>query len=206
MKKMLLAVVMVAICLPASAADFFSKAGGYYKIEVPPGYKIIANQLVRTTNSIPRLFAGWPNGTIILKWSVNGFLSNQFDEGFNEWADPDQTLVPGESAFIFNPAPTNITLYMYGELLQGTLTNALTSGYSLLSSKVPQAGTLQQVLGFPPSPDDLILRWTNGYTPYNYDADFLAWDTEPFISVGEGFFLFRTGPSPTAWTRTFVLN
>jgi hypothetical protein len=212
--KTLVVVAMASMALlSAPAAEFFSlNGGGFYKITVPLGYKIIANQLIQPTNRVEDVFQGVPSGTIILKWDRTGFLWNQFDGEFNEWLDPNQTLVPGEGAFIFNPAPTNLTLYMNGELLQGTLSNNVPTGYSLLSSKIPQRGTLQTVLGFPPRDADQILKWVNpggpassGYQQYAYDLSFGGWDTEPLIEVGEGFFVLRSG-APLGWVRTFTIN
>jgi hypothetical protein len=216
MKKLFVAAAVAGLGLvSASSADFFSvNGGGYYKLTIPPGYKIIANQLIRQTNSVADVFQGVPGGTIILKWAGSGFLWNQFDSDFNEWLEPNQTLVPGEGAFIFNPTPTNLTLYMYGELLQGSLTNTVPQGYSLQSAKVPQAGLPEGIMGFFAGGCDVtILRWMNnpepgpdGYALHTYDVDFNDWDSAPNILVGEGFFVRRLCPGSIAWTRTFTIN
>jgi hypothetical protein len=206
-KSLLLTAALVAAGIGVSQAQVYSvNAVGYINVVCPPGYKIIANQLINSNSTVAALFPNVPGGTTLLKWAGNGFLINQFDPDFLEWNDPNQTLVPGEGTFIFNPTTTNITVTFVGDVPQGNLTNSLPNLYSMQSSKVPQAGLLQTQLGYAPSPGDQVLRYNNGYLIHNYDPDFLEWDAEPSLAVGEGFFLLRNAPGTGQWTRQFSVN
>jgi len=176
-----------------------------------PGYNLIANQLINSNSTVVALFPNVPGGTTILKWNGTTFAPNQFDADFLEWSDPTQTLKPGESAFFFNPATTNLTVTFVGDVPQGNLTNHVPQVYSLKSSIVPQAGTLES-LGYVPFPNDTILRYNNtgviatsNYKPYNYDPDFLEWSEVPSVNVGEGFFVLRSGAA-NDWVRQFSVN
>jgi hypothetical protein len=131
---------------------------------------------------------------------------NSYDADFGEWGTPDQTLVPGEGAFILNPSDAAFTVTFVGEVPQGDVSVNIPAGYSIVSSKVPQSGTLGS-LGYVPAANDTIYRFNNttGYQPASYDPDFQAWDpSEPSVNVGESFFVFKKAAG--TWTRTFSVN
>jgi len=213
-KTLLLAAAVFAAGLSASLAQVYSvNAVGYINVVCKPGYTIVANQLNTSNSTVLALFPGVPGGTTLLKWVGNGFAINQYDPDFLEWADPAQTLKPGEGAFFFNPATTNVTVTFVGDVPQGSLTNPIPHLYSMKSSIVPQAGLLQTQLGYVPSPNDQVLTYTNtgvaatsGYRQSTYDPDFLEWDAEPNVKVGEGFFILRNAAGSSQWTRNFSVN
>jgi hypothetical protein len=111
----------------------------------------------------------------------------------------------GGGCFIL--APSAFTQTFVGEVPQGTLTTPTPSGFSIVASKVPQAGSIS-ALGFVGEPSDVIYKFSNvsGYTVYTFDDLDLAWSpSEPSFGVGEAFFLLKNGPT-RQWTRTFSVN
>ncbi|HMJ92392.1 MAG TPA: hypothetical protein VK530_21395 [Candidatus Acidoferrum sp.] len=189
-----------------TATQQSQNAFGYNRIVCPPGYKMIANQFCSTGgNSLSNLLPIVPEGTTIQKWvpgSPGGFLINTFD--FDEWADPSETLNPGEGAFINNVTTGPLTIVFCGEVPQGILTLSVPQGQSIVSSMVPQAGELVQDLAFPfdPLQTTTIQRWSGtGYLNYDWDVEFEEWNAVPSVGVGESF--WATLPSARTWTRTF---
>jgi hypothetical protein len=184
-------------------------AVGYINVTVPKGYSMIANQLIATDSSVKALFPSVPGGTTIYKFdnSKNSFVPNQYDADFAEWGDPAMTLTPGEGAFVLNPANDPFTVTFVGEVPQGDVSINVPAGYSIVSSKVPQAGTLSS-LNYTPAGNDQVFRFDNAkgqYTPYSYDPDFQEWSLgEPSVNVGESFFLFKKAAG--MWTRSFSVN
>jgi hypothetical protein len=212
-KTLLLTAAVVAAGVAASQAQVYSvNAVGYINVVCKPGFNLIADQLITSNTTVAALFPNVPGGSQVLKWAGSGFTINNYDPDFQEWDNPNQTVGIGEGCFLFNPTTTNITVTFVGDVPQGNLTNSIPHNYSLQSSQVPQAGKLQTDLGYIPSPNDTVLRWNNGYPGpsgyliYTYDADFLEWDLEPTLNVGEGFFILRNAPGVGAWTRQFSVN
>ncbi len=194
------------IITTAQAQPVYSvNAVGYYTLTVPPGFSMIANQLVASNSTVSTLFSNVPGGTAIYKWGGAGFQINSFDKDLG-WDDPAQTLQPGEGAFILNPTNTSLVITIPGEVSQGNLTNSLAAGYSIRSSLVPQSGLVQDNLGLvPPANQSIsILRFKNGgYQFHEYDKD-LGWDVQPNLAVGESFFIFTQ--NPFTWSRSFNVN
>ena len=50
-------------------------------------------------------------------------------------------LLPGQGVFVKNPRPTPLTITFVGEVMQGDVNQQMVAGLSMVSSKVPQAGT-----------------------------------------------------------------
>lgn len=201
-KTLLLTAAVVAAGMAASQAQVYSvNAVGYVNLALPVGYTMIANPLNAPTNTIGALLTGLPNFSNLLKWTGSGFTTATYS--FGAWDQPNITLAPGEGAFVNIDTATTVTFV--GEVMQGNLTNAVPVGFSIRSSKVPQAGGVTSVLGLSTLNNfDNLLQWkTNKYVTYTYA--FGAWDpSEPQIGVGESFFL-NTGAA-TSWNRTFSVN
>jgi hypothetical protein len=182
---------------------------GYIQVTCNPGYTLVANQLVTENNTVPELFAGVPGGTTVYKFdSVNTkFLVNQYDAEFEEWGDMSMTVDPGEGVFVLNPTQEPIVITFVGEVLQGDLEVPLAAGYSIVSSKVPQAGLLETDLGYVPAGGDTVYKFDNANTKYlvhQYDAEFAEWDVQPALAVGEAVFLLKSEAG--TWNRTFQVN
>ena len=209
-KTLLLTAAVVAAGALASQAQVYSvNAVGYVNDTVPAGYKIVANPLNTTNNTLGVLIPTPPDFSSVYKWNdvIQNFeIATYF---FGAWDHPEFTLNPGEGAIVFATAPFQIT--WVGEVLQGTaasgiLSNNIPQNYSIRASKVPQAG-LVSALAFPtPNDFDSLYKWNVGTQNYDIFTYFFgSWSpSEPSLAVGEGFFYQGTGT--LTWNRTFTVN
>lgn len=206
-KTLILAAAVSAAGLATSMAQtvYSVNTVGYVNLVIPPGYSIIANPLMGATNTIPVLFAGAPQGTIIYKYKVDGTYDiNNLRPGTLGWAFKDMTLVPGEGVFIFNPSTTtSITNTFVGEVFGGT--NVIRQGFSIISSMVPQEGRITTDLGYTTGTgvqSVYLYDSVNGYTIKSTFASGAWIGGEPVIKVGQGFFI--NVPSQRNWERTYT--
>jgi len=203
---LLLTAALGAVGLSTSMAQqvFSVNAVGFVNVDVPRGLSMIANPLVAPTNTIAALFASAPDGTTIYKYNGTAFTINTFDLG--EWGLPNDTLVPGEGAFIRNTSPAAFQVTFVGEVKQGALSHPIPQNLSIQSSEVPQSGKVATDLGFPASEGDTIYRYDNTAGAYViHTLDLGEWSGgEPVPKVGESFFVRKVDSKP--WTRTFSVN
>jgi hypothetical protein len=203
-KTLLLTAALSAAGLASSMAQavYSVNAVGFVKVTVPAGFSMIANPLKAPTNTVGSLFADAPDGTTVYKYDGTNYSVNGKD--FGEFANPTQPLEPGEGAFIQNGG-TPFDVIFVGEVMQGSLSNAIPAGFSIKSSQVPQSAQLDTVLGFPAVDGDLVFRYNNATGAYQtHTYDFGAWDTAPVPNVGESFFVSKAAAAN--WTRTFNVN
>jgi hypothetical protein len=207
-KALFVAALLAAGLASSMAQNVYSlNVVGYYNVTIPGNaFAIIANQFNTTNNTIGSVLASVPVNTEFYKFN-NGYTAYQFDEFDVVWK-PDglATLNPGEGGFIKNPGATPLTLTFVGEVPQGGLTNALPVGFSIRSSKVPQAGTVTTQLGLPADVNDEFYKYTpgTGYTAFQFDEFDVVWKpTEPQVSVGEGFFVKKVNAAN--WVRNFTV-
>jgi len=139
------------------------------------------------------------NGTIIYTFGPSGFVSDNYDNG---WSGAGTLLTPGKGYFFFNPS-TPITNTFVGTVIQGTNTNALVAGFTLVGPTAPISGTAD-TNGFPAINGTIVYEFVpgTGYVSYNYDN---GWSpSAPPISPGAGFFSFQ--PVATNWVETFTVH
>lgn len=204
------AAALVAGVLASSAQVYSANVVGYVNKVMPAGYIMVANPLDAGTNKISNLIPAAPDFTTLYKWDGSTFAIYTF--AFGAW-DGDDTLNPGE-ACIINSAEKWTNTFV-GNVLQGSLTNNWRAGFTLLGSKVPQTGALDDTttgnLGFPVAQlsdfDTVYALGAAGnaggtYTIYTWA--FGAWDTTPIIGVGEGFWL--SAASSGKWVRSFTVQ
>jgi hypothetical protein len=208
-KTLLLAAVLGVATVVSSLAQVYSvNVVGYVNKQLVPGFNLIANPLdnkAANGNTISNLFAGMAEGTTVYKYSGGMFSANGFE--FGEWANPNQTLEPGEGAFVFVPGAANVTVTFVGDVRQGTLTTPLLKGFTLASSQVPQAGGIQAALGFVPAEGDTVYSWDTTVTPATYRTrsyEFGAWSEEPVLAIAEAVFI--SVPADKSWVRTFTVQ
>lgn len=205
-KTLLLTAAVVAAGIATSSAQVFSvNAVGYVNVSVPKGFSMIANPLKAATNTVGALFASAPDGTVVYKFNSTTGAYSVNGKDFGDFANPTESLNPGDGAFINNPTANAFTVTFVGEVVQGNQTNALPKGFSLKASIVPQQGQLDTVLGFPAVDGDTIYRFNNAsgrYTIHNFD--FGAWDSPPSPAVGEAFFVKKV--AAVNWVRNFSVN
>jgi hypothetical protein len=203
-KTLLLTAALSVATVATSMADVFSvNIVGYVNKVYPTGYAIINNPLVNSNNTVAQLFPNPPGFTQIYKFSSGGFEpANTFL--FGNWTDPAMVLNPGQGAFINSP---NVWTNTYvGEVLLGSQTNNLAPGYSLVGSKVPQAGGLQGTLGLTPGGFDTVYKFDTVAQTYGPANTYLFgnWaNGDPQIDVAEGFFYLNQQATTNSWARTF---
>jgi len=189
---------------------------GYVNKTLPAGLTLIANPLNTTNNTIGGLFGGaggvLPEGTQVYLWNGAGYaIGTRDDLGAAGWS-PDgyenQDLSPGKGAFVKNSTANPLTVTFVGEVMQGSLTNHVGTGYQLLASKVPQAGQVDTVLGFPVVDGDQVYQWKGtAYATFTADSlnDPAPWGPAvPNIDVAEGFFSRKA--AATDWVRNFTVQ
>lgn len=208
-----------------------SRAIGFDRIFVAANTtNVIANQLDAPDDTLDGLFnqtvvangntynnampdgTSLPSGTVMMFWNGSGY--NNYSWTGSAWSSGGSTvLAPGGAAFIQNNSANSITVTFVGLVEEGQLTVPIASGWSLISSKVPQAGGLQSVLGFTPGSFDFFLigaLYAN-WTGYYYDPTVSPpWDDgygnpisyEPVVQVGQGFFIAPNNGAED-WVRNF---
>jgi hypothetical protein len=221
-KTLLLIAAVGAASVASSMAQVYSvNAVGYVNKTVPgKGFALIANPLKATDNSIAALFAGVPDGTKVFKYIPGvggGYKIAQFDELEGAFTPADvakMTVNPGEGVFVQNPLATPLTITFVGEVPQGQLDTTLVPGFQIVSSQVPQAGTLTQ-LGYTPADGDKVFQFiTNDTTTpannqkyYISQYDDLGQEWAPplkQLDVGEAVFLQKLVAGK--WSRNFNVN
>ncbi|MDE3068463.1 MAG: hypothetical protein KGJ60_13080 [Verrucomicrobiota bacterium] len=148
----LLALSCAAI-FPAAAQPSWSGAPANPATNIvvfPPRWSLIANPLFHfrgdieadavPDNSVGTLFRHMPNGTILVKFddTTHQFSQeNVFRRG--HWSYPEQSLAPGEGAFLYNPTRRKLRVVFAGDWGFGASVS-IPAGFSLASS--PQFGTI----------------------------------------------------------------
>jgi hypothetical protein len=209
-KTLILAAVLSAAGVATSSAQVFSQnAVGYVNQSIPPGFSMIANPLNNTApngNTISNLFPSVPNQTTIYKFNnaSSSYSINSF--AFGNWGSPNDTLVPGEGAFIRNTTTNSIAATYVGDVMQGSLSNPIPAGFSIKSSQVPQQGGITSVLGYPAVNQDVVYLFNNATGQYQtYTFAFGNWGpSEPVINIAQSFFARKN--TAATWTRTFSVN
>lgn len=175
---------------------------GYVTVTVPPGYSMVGNPLNATSNAVPDLFKGFPNGTVVSKFNARVFGLNENQLSNNKWANPYETLAPGEGAIVFNPTTDYKMLNFVGEVMEDDYSLPIPAGFSVRSALAPLPGRVHEDLGFPASEGDVIhLFDTNKQQyvlyPFNDKEKWAA--NPPVVSVGEAFWVEKTAPK--SWHR-----
>lgn len=214
-KTLLLSAAVGAVGLLAADAQVYSvNSVGYVNITIPVGYSMLANPLSAPNNNLAAVLAVVPDGTTVYRYdtSTAGFLSKTFDSLDGAWlpANPAFSFGPGVGLFIRNTGATPFTLTFVGEVKQGSLSTPLLAGFNIVSSQVPQQGTLT-ALSFPAVDGATVYRYVNdgigggGYVSATYDSLDAAWlPVQPTLKVGEA--VWARMPSNAAWVRNFSVN
>jgi hypothetical protein len=208
-KTLLLTAALSAAGLATSMAQtvYSVNAVGYVNLKIPAGFSIVANPLNNTGsgNNVTNLFAAAPEGTTVYKYSGTYQTSNL---DFGDWSNKGITVNPGEAVFVKIPTGGTYTNTFVGDVMSGNLTNNIPTGFSIRSSQVPQAGLLETDLKFSPRDGDEVYQFDATTQKYLTTRiyDFGAWNVQPTIAVGEGFFLKNSSGAARTWTRAFSIG
>lgn len=210
-KALLAAGLMMAASSASSLAQtvFSVNVVGFVNVSVPTGFSMIANPLDATVNTVTAVLPTVPNGTRIFKFnpSTGGFVPNSFLFGI--WSDTTMTLAPGEGIFIRNSSGSPFSITFVGNVKTGLSAVGLGLGFNMISSVVPQQGSLAPDLEFPIANGDRVFIFDNltgSYDAYSYL--FSAWagpnngTSAPIIVPGQSFWVKRN--SVGSWARNFV--
>lgn len=221
-KALLLIAAFAAAGVASSVAQVYSvNAVGYVNTTLVPGFNLISNPLDAGAgnNTVGKLLSNI-QGTI-----PTGLKAYTFDStsgafrspasyvnaavGFSPTARANDTVVPGEGMFVYNPGATALTVTFVGQVMQGDLVNPLPKGFSVKANQVPQAGKPDS-FGLQGTTGDRIYKFdktTGGYkTPSSYVNAAVGWSpATPVIDVGEAFFMYRATSAGT-WNRSFSVN
>jgi len=207
-KSLLLTALLTAAGSSGLMAQVYSlNIVGYVNQAIPAGFSLVACQLQNSTdNKLTSLFTTAPDGTTVYKWSnsQNRYFINDFADGSWEGDDLNMTMNPGEGVWF--KAPTPFTNTFVGQIALSSSV-PIPHGFSIISSAVPQAGTLT-ALQYGATEGDTTYQWSPAQNKYiiNDFADG-AWEGDtaggPTVAVGEGFWLKNPNASAETWARTF---
>jgi hypothetical protein len=220
-KTLFLTAALSAAGIATSLAQVYSvNAVGYVNQTIPNNFSMVANPFVTPSNTLNALFppASMPPGLGFYKFVGGGFSISILDEFDVAWLNNNvnvgdtETLGFGDGAFLYNPGSA-FTLTWVGEVAQGTpVSNPAPSGFSIKSSKIPQAGLLTTDLAFTPTAGDTVHKFnsaTQGFEIYIFDEFDLQWvrnnvPSEPSLAIAESAFFNLVAPN--SWNRNFTVN
>jgi hypothetical protein len=206
-KTLLVTAALGAVGVTSAVAQVYSvNAVGYVNKTLKPGFNMIANPLDAGAgkNTVGTVLAGVPDGTTVYKF-VAGYTINDYSTLFG-WSDANMSAAPGEGLFVKIPAGADVNITFVGEVMQGDLKMDLPSGFSMVASKVPQAGKVSTDLKYPVADGDTVYTYANpgGYSIFDY-SDLFGWSApEPSVAVGEAFWSKKSAAA--TWSRTFSVN
>jgi hypothetical protein len=213
-KALLLTAAVGAIGVATSMAQVYSvNAVGYINLTIQPGFNLVANQLNSADMSLATLLPNPPLGTFAYKLVAGSYQIRFFDPDEGTWSPPTALPIePGAGVFLQNPSSA-FTWTLVGEVPQGNLVTQLPTGFNMVSSQVPQAGTIQTALGLSAEIGYTVYRYLNNppaaptYQIFFVDPDEGTWAPfEPSLNVGEAILLLNQTGSPQTWSRTFSVN
>jgi len=209
--------LLTAVLSAAGAASSFAQgavysqnAVGYVNVSLDPGFNLICNPLKNTAgNQLSKILTltDADIGTTVYWYdtTTKGFKNSTFLGAAVGWT-PDQPIDPGVGIFINVSAAKTVTFV--GDVPQGTDSNiSLSSGFSLISSPVPQSADLA-AMQFPADVGDTVYFYRGTATAKSYVAStFLGaagWLPAAVPLVGEGFWSSKAAAG--TWTRNFSVN
>lgn len=214
-KALLLAAALTAAGIASIQAQsnvYSINVVGYVNVVCSNGYTLVNTPLVPSNNTLTNLLDAYvPNGNSVLIFSGGGYQTFIKDEFDGTWNGANTPLPNGTGYFVRNLSTTPFTITYVGEVPQGSVSNNLAPGYSIVGSKVPQAGAVED-LGIVPGLGDSVLRYINGgfVTSINDEFD-NTWGgggadpaKGPSVAVGQGFF-YRNLANTATFVRNFTI-
>jgi hypothetical protein len=180
---------------------------GYVNKSIPRGFSMLADQLKNSPdNKLTTILPTPPDQTEAYFFINGGYKVLTYLDGIGwDTEDPanlNLTLSPGGGMFINSPSVFTATFV--GEVLTGSVDVSIKSGFSIISSAIPQAGLIQTDLKYQPLDNDEVYKWNGvGFDVFTY-LDGVGWDpVEPTFAVGDAFFANSPGSNSRVWNRVF---
>jgi len=219
---LLTAALAAAGAASAMAQNVYSvNAVGYANVTIPSGFSMLACPFEQTSgdyslNTLLPPGSSVPQDSAIYRFVNGSFLPPfGFDQtdGWDPGANPQYANLPlGEGVFFLNPAAP-FTATFVGQVKQSVggapIQNSFNGGFSIRSSMVPQAGTLNSVELFGLPQDTSLYHFNSAASPQRYDPT-ATYDTtdkcdpDYSIKIGEAFFILA--PSNGSISRVFTVN
>jgi len=190
---------------------------GYINLDLDTGFTMVANQLDNMNGNLVKDLIPSPAGSpSVYKFNGVGYDTMSYLDFLGGWFPTEvadvMTLAPGEGLFIQLDQAQTITFV--GDVMEGSpLSVPVVQGYQIVSSKVPQAGTLETDLSYVPSDGDNVYLFdptTQGYKTSSFLGFLGGWygdfgnPGEPPVAVGESFFLQSVDDK--SWDRNFEIE
>jgi len=213
---LLTAALAAAGAASAMAQNVYSvNAVGYANVALKAGFNMVGNPFKVADSTLEALIPSAPDQTLVYPFDNGGYSGpfTFYGPPDNIWDPAGGTITFGHGAFI--KAPSAFTVTFVGEVEQGTpngavIHNSLSSGFNMVSSKVPQQADIA-ALGLAAPVDQTTVYTYDADTGYRgpwtyYGPPDNIWDPSdiPTIKIGEAFWL--NSPSASDWTRTFTVN
>jgi len=208
------AAALTAGLLSAQAQNVYSiNIVGYVNrpIQGNDQFTLVSNPLSSPTNTYEFLLKGaLPAGWSVLKWNGSGFNSVSrvaFGTGWLPNTAGTNSFGPGEAVFIkAPPAAAAITNTFVGNVMVGSFTNNIGTGFSLIGNIIADGGAVTNLNFIPPTGTSL-LKWKEdgigGYTSFSKVTFGSGWlPSVPSVDVGQGFFV--NAGTPFQWIRVFT--
>jgi hypothetical protein len=197
----LLLAVALAAGGSAYAQVYSQNIVGYVNRTVPKGkFVLIANPLNNGGNTVAEVIQ--TTGDLSLYHFVNGGFAPSTSLG-GAWIEGDAVVIaPGGGFFASSNGDADVKVTFVGEVAVGKTVN-IPKGISLISSALPQAGTLD-ALEYPVG-DETVYQFVNGGYAGSLSLGGSWIDPSPTVAVGDAFFVINDGNAKT-WTRSFKIN
>jgi hypothetical protein len=177
---------------------------GFLKKSLPAGMSLISNPFDNQDNTVGRLFADFPQGTVLFKWddSARRFVSNRIWNGV--WSPVGMRLNPGEGAVLWLPTPQSI--HLTGTVLDA-FHRSVPAGWSLQGVPFPYSGELLSRFRYP-SARGALAQVDEIYLLSSHTGRYEAWESAPEgwspssgpnPKPGEAFWSFKS-PNSHLWT------
>jgi hypothetical protein len=218
-KTLLIAAAALAVGVASSMAQTYSQnIVGYVNTPIPTGYSLlVAPVSPNTTNNAEAVLPSLESGDVLLVWTGGGYAQDYYS-GPGDWLDgvtyasiPQPVLLPGQGFFYQNNNALKTNTFVGTVQLSNTV--ALATGYSLVGSTAPIAGSIESTnFNIPFASGDVVLVWTGGGYAQDYysgPGDWLDGVTYssipvPTLSLSQGFF-YQNNNAPVNWVEHVIV-
>src|ERR1035437_438308 len=218
-KTLLIAAAALAVGVASSMAQTYSQnIVGYVNTPILAGYNLlVAPVSPNSTNNAEAVLPSLESGDVLLVWNGSGYTADLFISA-GSWLDgvtyasiPQPVLLPGQGFFYQNNNALKTNTFVGTVQLSNTV--ALATGYSLVGSTAPIAGSIESTnFNIPFASGDVVLVWTGGGYAQDYysgPGDWLDGVTYssipvPTLSLSQGFF-YQNNNAPVNWVEHVIV-
>jgi hypothetical protein len=201
----------------ALAQTYSVNAVGYIKLVLPPGQTLVSTPFVKVGGGVPTITdmfgTNVPNRSTVYIYKPANGIYDTYNFSGGEWKTNgvfagSNLIHRGSGVWFKNPATTNITLNLVGEVPGGedyaTEQVSLPSGTAIFSFSFPNTVAFEES-GLVPNNRDTIYDWNGAiYITYTYSSSAGKWrvdgvDTPLVFQPGKGYW-YKTATGKV-WTQ-----